>query len=111
MTRIRTRIDRVGSLLNLFTFIFRPPFINGRPQDSDSVFWKSHYPQFLSQSVPFSFASFFIHFICKKESPGVTSGHQGVPLGYLRFPWVPLGSLGFPWVPLGSLGFPWVPLG
>ena len=31
----------VAIVLRIFA-IFRPPFINGRPQDSDSVFGKRH---------------------------------------------------------------------
>ena len=59
-------------------------------------FGKSDYPPFLSQSVPFSFTSFFLFFIniiykwSHQGSPGVTKR----------------ASLGFPWVPLGSLRFP-----
>ena len=62
------------------TIFFRPPFINGRPQDLVSVFWKKgHYPPFLSQSVPFSFTSFsFTSFVRgHQESPGVTRGRPG----------------------------------
>ena len=66
-------LDNLGHHFRPY-FLFRPPFINGRPQDSDSVFGrKGHYPHFLSQSVPFSFTSFRGH----QESPGVTRGHQG----------------------------------
>ena len=57
-----------------------------RPQDSVSLFWrKSDYPQFLKSKRHFS-----ICIICKKDSPGITKGHQE------RFLWVSLGSLGFP---------------
>ena len=62
----------------LFTvLIFRPPFINGRPQDLVSVFWKKK-----SQSPCFwgIFPCFFhlLNFF-KQESPGVTRGHQRSP--------------------------------
>merc|ERR1712001_364742 len=94
------------SFFKMGNLLFRPPFINGRPQDSDSVFWKKKglVPFFEVKAPLFFIYIIFIHIICQ-GSPGVTRGHQE------RFPWVPLGSLGFPWVPLGSLGFPWVPLG
>ena len=39
------------------TQLFRPPFINGRPQDSDSVFWKALPPVFESK------CPFFIYII------------------------------------------------
>ena len=53
---------------------FRPPFINGRPQDSDSVFWKKKplTPVFEEFS-----PVFFICIIFKKESQGVTRSYQG----------------------------------
>merc|ERR1712218_539148 len=85
--------------------LFRPPFINGRPQDSDSVFWKKKKKKPLTPVFEeFSYV-FFICIIFKKESPGVTKR------GSLGFPWVSSGSLGFPRVPSGSLGFPRVPSG
>jgi len=59
--------------------LFRAPFINGRPQDLVSVFWKKPKPLFL-RNFPlfFSFTSFsFTSFVRgHQESPGVTRGHQ-----------------------------------
>merc|ERR1711884_361368 len=63
-------------------YFFRPPFINGRPQDSDSVFWKKAIVPFFEVKAPlFSFTSFsFTSFVRgHQESPGVTRGHQGSP--------------------------------
>ena len=54
---------------------FRPPFINGRPQDSDSVFWKKKKKPLTPVFEEFS-PVFFISIIFKKESPGVTRGCQ-----------------------------------
>ena len=82
--------------------VFRPPFINGRPQDSVSVFWRtfllsssSLFFQTIVKSPLFSFALFLKR--SYQGSPGVTKGvtrdHQGSPRE------VPLGSLGS----LGSL--------
>ena len=52
-------------------YVFRPPFINGRPQDSVSVFWKkSHYSLFLE---PFFPCFFHLHHFQK----GVTRGKPG----------------------------------
>ena len=33
-------IVEITDLFEMDSVVFRPPFINGRPQDSDSVFWK-----------------------------------------------------------------------
>ena len=60
---------------NVFNAFFRPPFINGRPQDSDSVFGENPLTPVFGE-----FSSvFFISIIFKKESPGVTRGHQESP--------------------------------
>ena len=53
--------------------IFRPPFINGRPQKTDFIFGAKA-PVFEEFS-----PVFFICFIFKRESPGVTRGHQRSP--------------------------------
>ena len=55
--------------------IFRPPFINGRPQETVLVFWrkKALVPVFEAIFPLFSFASFF-----EKESPGVSGGDWGI---------------------------------
>ena len=74
----------------LISILFRPPFINGRPQKTDFIFGekKAKAPVFEEFSpvffISFSFTSFvtWVH----QGSPGVTRGHQE------RFPWVPLGS-------------------
>ena len=55
---------------------FRPPFINGRPQDSVSVFGKALVP-FFESLVPVFFICFFIGIIFKKESPGGDRGRPG----------------------------------
>ena len=40
-------------------YFFRPPFINGRPQDSVSVFWKKALVPFFESLVPVFFICFF----------------------------------------------------
>ena len=58
-----------------FILIFRPPFINGRPQDSVSVFGRGFAHAF-GHLVPFfSFASFLKR--SHQESQGVTRSHGG----------------------------------
>ena len=54
--------------------VFRPPFINGRPQDSVSVFW-TLVPFFEPKPPFFSVASFLKR--SHQGTPGVTGGHQG----------------------------------
>ena len=65
--------------------LFRPPFINGRPQDSDSVFWKKKplTPVFEEFSPVFLFASFLKR--SHQGSPGECWTIVGPPLGH-RWP-------------------------
>ena len=75
--------------------VFRPPFINGRPQDSDSVLEiKAITPIFWVKVSLFSFASFasfasfsftsFVrgHFICFSFAVFLKRSHQGSPGHY-----------------------------
>ena len=62
--KIQTLI-RVQGLV--YSPIFRPPFINGRPQDTDSVFWKKKKALVPVFGAIFPLFSFFITIFLKKK--------------------------------------------